>query len=97
MLHVSVMANARFDQVTPVCEVVSLPRQLFDPYAVWGCPPTATPDEISVLPQPLRALLPTPEPHRSRSARVITTRVLASYALRGPRAPALYDRAAHTL
>ena len=75
-----------------------MPRKLFDPYAVLGLPPTATPDEIRcAYRRQVRAHHPdtrtTPQSLRSADERL--RRVLAAYAmLRDPDRRARYDRAA---
>ena len=75
-----------------------MPRKLFDPYAVLGLPPTATPDEIrrAYLRQ-VRVHHPDTRPTTQSMpfADEQLQRVLAAYALlRDPERRARYDRAA---
>jgi curved DNA-binding protein CbpA len=75
-----------------------LPRKLFDPYAVLGLPPTATPDEIRrAYRRQVRAHHPDTRttPQFLPSGDEHLRRVLAAYALlRDPERRARYDRAA---
>jgi curved DNA-binding protein CbpA len=74
-----------------------VPRQLFDPYAVLGLPPTATPDEIThAYRRQVRAHHPDTRTtrHTIPPADEQLRRVLAAYALlRDPERRARYDRA----
>lgn len=75
-----------------------MPRKLFDPYAVLGVPPTATPDEIRhAYRRQVRAHHPDTRTTRQSlpSADEHLRRLLAAYAmLRDPERRARYDRAA---
>ena len=75
-----------------------MPRNLFDPYAVLGLPPTATPDEIrQAYRSQVRAHHPDTRttPQSRPSADQQLRRVLTAYALlRDPERRARYDRAA---
>ena len=75
-----------------------MPRKLFDPYAVLGLPPTATPDEIR---RAYRSQVRTHHPDTRTAPQSLAPadeqlrRVLAAYAmLRDPERRARYDRAA---
>jgi curved DNA-binding protein CbpA len=74
-----------------------MPRKLFDPYAVLGLPPTATPDEIRrAYRRQLRAHHPDTRttPQSLPPADEHLRRVLAAYAmLRDPERRERYDRA----
>jgi DnaJ domain len=76
----------------------SLPREIFDPYAVLGLPSTATPDEIT---HAYRRQVKAHHPDTRTTRHTIPPtdeqlrRVLAAYALlRDPERRARYDRAA---
>ncbi len=73
-----------------------MPRQLFDPYAVLGLPPTATPDEITnAYRRQVRTLHPDTRTTPQSAADEQLRQVLAAYALlRDPERRARYNRVA---